>query len=728
MGRLGTESAFEVLAQAQAIEATGRRVIHLEIGEPDFATPSHIIEAANQALASGKTRYVPAPGIPPLREAVSAFLERTGRLRTTPDRVVVTPGAKPIMFFTMLALCEAGDEVLYPDPGFPMYESIAAFSGARPVPLPLREANGFRIDPDELERLVTPRTKLLILNSPHNPCASAMTAADCEAIADVALRHDLTVLSDEVYWRIRYSGRHASVLDVDGMADRTVLLDGWSKTFAMTGWRLGFGVFPPALVEPVTRLVINSVSCTSAFSQHAAKAAARGAVGAGRGDGGRIPGPPRRHRRRAEPHPRVLVHHPGRSVLRLPQREGPRRSRTHPAGPAAEGGGGGAYRAPPSAPGARVTCGSPSRTRSPISRRCSRPSRRASRPPPRDRPAMGVHLDSSVSGYVDSVLAAVAAKNSNEPEFRQAVGEAYRAVAPVIQRHPEYQRAKLLERMAEAERVIIFRVPWVDDAGEVQVNRGFRIQMSSAIGPYKGGLRFHPSVNLGLLKFLAFEQVLKNALTTLHLGGGKGGSDFDPKGRSDAEVRRFCQSFMTGLYRHIGPYTDIPAGDIGVGVREIGFLFGHYKRIVNEFSGALTGKGYGWGGTFVRPEATGFGAVYFTQEMLAHGRGERRGQDLSGVGKWQRRAVHGGEAARPGRPADHAVGLQRVRARPGWHRPRKLDWVMALKKRAPRPHPGVRRSVPGGDVCSVRARRPQPSVGRPGRLRLPLRHPERDQR
>jgi aspartate/methionine/tyrosine aminotransferase len=207
---------------------------------------------------------------------VAAFLERTGRMRVTPDRVIITPGAKPIMFFTILALAGEGDEVLYPDPGFPMYESIASFAGAVPVPVPLRERNGFRIDTDELERLITDRTRLLIINSPHNPCGSALTREDCEAIAAIALRHDLVVLTDEVYWAIRYGAEHASVLDVPGMADRTILLDGWSKTFAMTGWRLGFGVFPPALVEPVTRLAINSVSCTSAFSQYAAIAALEG--------------------------------------------------------------------------------------------------------------------------------------------------------------------------------------------------------------------------------------------------------------------------------------------------------------------------------------------------------------------------------------------------------------------------------------------------------------------
>ena len=280
MTRLGTESAFEVLARAKAIEATGRKIVHLEIGEPDFPTPDHIVEAAVEGLRAGKTHYVPAPGVPQLREAVAAFLERTGRMRVTPDRVVVTPGAKPIMFFSILALANEGDEVLYPDPGFPMYESITSFTGAVPVPVPLRERNGFRIDTGELERLITDRSRLLIINSPHNPCGSALTQEDCAAIAEIALRHNLVVLSDEVYWAIRYDsgsgGRHASVLDFDGMADRTILLDGWSKTYAMTGWRLGFGVFPAELVEPVTRLAINSVSCTSAFSQYAALAALDG--------------------------------------------------------------------------------------------------------------------------------------------------------------------------------------------------------------------------------------------------------------------------------------------------------------------------------------------------------------------------------------------------------------------------------------------------------------------
>jgi glutamate dehydrogenase (NADP+) len=219
--------------------------------------------------------------------------------------------------------------------------------------------------------------------------------------------------------------------------------------------------------------------------------------------------------------------------------------------------------------------------------------------------------------YVERVLNEVDRKNPREPEFLQAVTEVYTSLVPVLAERPQYEQAKILERMAEPERAIIFRVPWVDDQGEIHINRGFRVQMNSAIGPYKGGLRFHPTVYIGLLKFLAFEQVLKNALTTLPMGGAKGGSDFDPKGRSDAEVRRFCQSFMTELYRHIGQFTDVPAGDIGVGTREIGYLFGQYKRISNEFSGTLTGKGYGWGGSLVRPEATGYGAVYFAEEMLA---------------------------------------------------------------------------------------------------------------
>jgi glutamate dehydrogenase (NADP+) len=227
--------------------------------------------------------------------------------------------------------------------------------------------------------------------------------------------------------------------------------------------------------------------------------------------------------------------------------------------------------------------------------------------PPKSNPA---------ADYTSQILNLVKAKNPAEPEFHQAVLEVFESLRPVMERHPEYREAKILERITEPERVLMFRVPWFDDQGKVQVNRGFRIEMNSAIGPYKGGLRFHPSVNLGILKFLAFEQVFKNSLTTLPMGGGKGGSDFDPKGKSDNEVMRFCQSFMTELSRHIGPDTDVPAGDIGVGGREIGFLFGQYKRLRNEFTGVLTGKGLAWGGSLIRPEATGYGCVYFAQEML----------------------------------------------------------------------------------------------------------------
>jgi glutamate dehydrogenase (NADP+) len=281
--------------------------------------------------------------------------------------------------------------------------------------------------------------------------------------------------------------------------------------------------------------------------------------------------------------------------------------------------------------------------------------------------------------YVDSVIAAVEDKNPGEMEFLQAVREVYPCLAPVVGARPEFRRAKILERMAEPERVIIFRVPWVDDNGEVHINRGFRVQMNSAIGPYKGGLRFHPTVYLGLLKFLAFEQVFKNALTMLPIGGAKGGSDFDPKHRSPAEVRRFCQSFMTELYRHIGQFTDVPAGDIGVGAREIGYLFGQYKRITNQFSGVLTGKGLEWGGSAIRPEATGYGAVYFAQEMLATRSDSLEGKMclVSGSGNVAQFTVEKliEVGARPVTLSDSAGfvhdpdGIDRE----------KLDWVMELK-------------------------------------------------
>ena len=236
--------------------------------------------------------------------------------------------------------------------------------------------------------------------------------------------------------------------------------------------------------------------------------------------------------------------------------------------------------------------------------------------------------------YLEEVMISVKAKNPAEPEFHQAVREVFDSLRLVLAKHPEYQSNRILDRIVEPERVLMFRVPWIDDLGNVQVNRGFRIEMNSAIGPYKGGLRFHPSVNLGILKFLAFEQVFKNSLTTLPMGGGKGGSDFDPKGKSDNEVMKFCQSFMTELQRHIGPDTDVPAGDIGVGGREIGFLFGQYKRLRNEFTGVLTGKGLNWGGSLIRPEATGYGCVYFADEMLKSRKDKLEGKQclVSGSG------------------------------------------------------------------------------------------------
>src|SRR5512144_689012 len=281
--------------------------------------------------------------------------------------------------------------------------------------------------------------------------------------------------------------------------------------------------------------------------------------------------------------------------------------------------------------------------------------------------------------YINEVMTKVKAKNPAEPEFHQAVMEVLDSLRLVLERHPEYQEAKILERITEPERVLMFRVPWFDDKGKVQVNRGFRIEMNSAIGPYKGGLRFHPSVNLGILKFLAFEQVFKNSLTTLPMGGGKGGSDFDPKGKSDNEVMRFCQSFMTELFRHIGPNTDVPAGDIGVGGREIGYLFGQYKKLRHEFTGVLTGKGLNWGGSLIRPEATGYGSVYFAAEMLA-----ARGQTLegktclvSGSGNVAQYTVEKllDLGARPVTLSDSAGFIHD----PAGIDKEKLAWVMALK-------------------------------------------------
>ena len=316
MARLGTESAFEVLARARAIEDAGGKIIHLEIGEPDFPTAPHIVEAAVEALRAGATHYVPAPGIPPLRQAVAAFLERTGRMRVTPDRVVVTPGAKPIMFFSILALANEGDEVLYPDPGFPMYESITSFTGAVPVPVPLRERNGFRIDTDELERLITDRSRLLIINSPHNPCGSALTREDCEAIAAIALRHDLTVLSDEVYWAIRYGAVPGRACQRarrrrDGRPDdparrlvQDVRDDRLAAGLRRVPARPGRAGHPAGHQLGVVHVRVQPVRRDRRPG---------GPVGSGGSDGGRVPPPPGHHRGRPQRHPRHQLPRAGRA-------------------------------------------------------------------------------------------------------------------------------------------------------------------------------------------------------------------------------------------------------------------------------------------------------------------------------------------------------------------------------------------------------------------------------
>ena len=284
-----------------------------------------------------------------------------------------------------------------------------------------------------------------------------------------------------------------------------------------------------------------------------------------------------------------------------------------------------------------------------------------------------------MSKYISSILEQVKQKDAAQPEFHQAVEEVLTSLAPAIEKHPKYREAGIVERMVVPERVIMFRVPWLDDSGEVQTNRGFRIEMNSAIGPYKGGLRFHPSVNLGILKFLAFEQIFKNSLTTLPMGGGKGGSDFDPKGKSDNEVMKFCQSFMSELFRHVGPNTDVPAGDIGVGGREIGFLFGQYKRLRNAFEGVLTGKGLNWGGSLIRPEATGYGTVYFAEEMLKTKGNSIEGKkvSVSGSGNVAQYAVEkvndlGGRAITLSDSAGYIVDEEGIT-------PEKLAWVMDLK-------------------------------------------------
>jgi aspartate aminotransferase len=276
MARLGTESAFEVLVRARALEAQGIDVIHLEIGEPDFATPPHIVEAGIKALRDGATHYGPPAGLPVLREAVAADVGASRGITVHPDQVVVTPGGKPVMFFAILAAIEPGDEVLLPDPGFPIYASLVNFVGGVPVPLTLRENRAFRLDLDELAAKLTPRSRMLILNSPHNPCGSALTAADLHAIAELVRGRDILVLSDEIYSRMTYGAPHHSIAAEPGMADQTIILDGFSKTYAMTGWRLGYGVFPGKMAEQVALLMTNSNSCTATFTQLAGVAALTG--------------------------------------------------------------------------------------------------------------------------------------------------------------------------------------------------------------------------------------------------------------------------------------------------------------------------------------------------------------------------------------------------------------------------------------------------------------------
>lgn len=276
MSRLGTETAFEVLAKARALEAQGREIIHLEIGEPDFDTPSNITEAAGTALMEGQTHYCPSAGIPELRQAVAEHIAETRGVDVVPEQVVVTPGGKPVMFFAILALVEEGDEVLYPNPGFPIYESMINFVGATAVPLVLEEERGFRFDVSQLRDKVSPRTKLIIINSPQNPTGGVLTKEDLQEIADVAKEHDLMVLSDEIYDRILYEGEHVSFLSIPDVQNRTILLNGFSKTYAMTGWRLGYGVMPEGLADHITRLMTNSNSCTATFTQWAGVEALRG--------------------------------------------------------------------------------------------------------------------------------------------------------------------------------------------------------------------------------------------------------------------------------------------------------------------------------------------------------------------------------------------------------------------------------------------------------------------
>lgn len=269
MNRLGTETAFEVLVKARALEAQGRDIVHLEVGEPDFPTPQNIVEAGIRALRDGKTKYTPSAGIPELRQAIAQHVSATRNIPVSPEQVVVTPGAKPIMFFSILALVEPGDEVLYPVPGFPIYESMINYANGVPVPYHLREENNFRFDPAEFRAKANAKTKLIILNTPHNPTGGVFERADLQVVAEVAQKYDITVFTDEIYWRVLYDGTFASLLTIPGMPERTILLDGFSKTYSMTGWRLGYGVMPLEIVPHITRLQTNSNSCVAGFTQYA---------------------------------------------------------------------------------------------------------------------------------------------------------------------------------------------------------------------------------------------------------------------------------------------------------------------------------------------------------------------------------------------------------------------------------------------------------------------------
>ncbi len=276
LSRLGTETAFEVLAKAKKLEAEGKKIIHLEIGEPDFETPDHIKEAAKKALDDNYTHYGPSPGLMEVREVIAEHQSLVHKKSISPENVIFTPGAKPIMFFTIMSLIEEGDEVIYPNPGFPIYESMINYVGGKPIPMELKEEKGFNADVDLIEESITSRTKLIILNSPNNPCGSVMDSSDIARIADIAKQNDIVILTDEVYKDLYFEGSHESVFDFEGMEDRVIILDGFSKSYAMTGWRLGYGVFPKQFVEPISRLITNSVSCTSSFGQMAAKAAILG--------------------------------------------------------------------------------------------------------------------------------------------------------------------------------------------------------------------------------------------------------------------------------------------------------------------------------------------------------------------------------------------------------------------------------------------------------------------